>query len=843
MELLDAIKKALDHEGVLFLGSGFSIGGKNRKNEELKVGSGLSRAICRDLKINESDNLAISSQRYIEDPKCKKSLNDFINFLSDELTCTEVSRSQEIIASLPWKRIYTTNYDNTFECASEKSGYNRTSITITNSRYAPGRKLDQAIIHINGSILNLNEKTFYDEFKITDDNYTRNGLLQSPWKNLFDNDFESAGCIIFVGYSLQYDQELVRHIANLSIIDKCIFIDIDFNDDDKEFKISRYGKLEKIGSDGFAKRIEEVKKTYSPNIKGEHLKGFDKKEVSEYYGKGTYSSSDVLDLLVKGKLNRQFMGHKNYCVLRKKKVEEVKTLLKNKDIIIIQSKLGNGKTVFLDCIAKEISSEYNVFVVNDLNNYIDDITYVQGLINKHNVLLIDDYGYFIPLLKSLGKDFPENLKIIMTCRTSININLYSDLIERYNFDKDTIEVIDIDNLDDGEISDVVNVLNNSRLWGRYDVKTNSQKKKLIKKDYDGQISKIFYLLLNSEVIKRDIDKIIHDVKNKIGLYDFIIALAINNICRLKFKYYEILEYINISDSLLKSYILDKDVRELLDISSEGFSLSSSIFSQYLVREGFMKEQILNMLSNMYVKCSEGDETYGIHYQQRRNMISRSNIILLLGNKGNDKVNKNDENSILRYYDGIKNLPTASENPYFWLEFGITALNLDNYNQASIYFDNAYANAKNMENFDTFQIDTHKARLLLCSEMYNNQTNAKEAVDTFLKAHELLLHNSNSGEKIRYVLRQVGRYNEYYTYYFPILNDAEKNLIINSAYNIREKFKEYFNSLGKFEINSETAMAYLKYRELFKNTGHILGLKEIDECYNARQKNTHLRIKL
>lgn len=233
----------------------------------------MSRAICRDLKINESDNLAISSQRYIEDPKCKKSLNDFINFLSDELTCTEVSRSQEIIAS------------------------------------------------------------------------------------------------------------------------------------------------------------------------------FDKKEVSEYYGKGTYSSSDVLDLLVKGKLNRQFMGHKNYCVLRKKKVEEVKTLLKNKDIIIIQSKLGNGKTVFLDCIAKEISSEYNVFVVNDLNNYIDDITYVQGLINKHNVLLIDDYGYFIPLLKSLGKDFPENLKIIMTCRTSININLYISIHKAQGLEYDSVKIIITEEVD------------------------------------------------------------------------------------------------------------------------------------------------------------------------------------------------------------------------------------------------------------------------------------------------------------------------------------------------------------------------------------------------------------
>lgn len=58
----------------------------------------------------------------------------------------------------------------------------------------------------------------------------------------------------FIGYSLQYDQELVRHIANLGIKHKCFFIDRDFDDDDKEYMISRYGSLEKIGVDGLAKK-------------------------------------------------------------------------------------------------------------------------------------------------------------------------------------------------------------------------------------------------------------------------------------------------------------------------------------------------------------------------------------------------------------------------------------------------------------------------------------------------------------------------------------------------------------------------------------------------------------
>ena len=60
MKLQEAIQYAIDGEAILFLGSGFSFGGKNKNGGDLKIGSGLSHAICRDLGIPESANLTIS---------------------------------------------------------------------------------------------------------------------------------------------------------------------------------------------------------------------------------------------------------------------------------------------------------------------------------------------------------------------------------------------------------------------------------------------------------------------------------------------------------------------------------------------------------------------------------------------------------------------------------------------------------------------------------------------------------------------------------------------------------------------------------------------------------------
>ena len=68
MELNTAIRHALDGNAVLFLGAGFSIGGTNKINKALPNASELSFQMCDELGIERSDDLALISERFIDDP-------------------------------------------------------------------------------------------------------------------------------------------------------------------------------------------------------------------------------------------------------------------------------------------------------------------------------------------------------------------------------------------------------------------------------------------------------------------------------------------------------------------------------------------------------------------------------------------------------------------------------------------------------------------------------------------------------------------------------------------------------------------------------------------------------
>lgn len=838
MELQQALKYVMDGDAVLFLGAGFSYGGVNVSGGEMKIGKDLSYAICDDLGIGRSDNLTISSSRYIEDENCKKGLEKFIEFLRSELTCIETTFDQDAICVLPWMRIYTTNYDNIVEVSSEKQRISRETITITNARYSAARNMEQAIVHINGFIKKLDKNTFYDEFKITDDNYNRDGLLQSSWRNLFETDLKKAKTVIFIGYSLKYDQELVRCIANLNIKEKCIFIDCENLSEDDEFKIKRYGELYKIGTTGFAQEIAKIAENYTPHTKLIELSGFEKREIMSYYSDDHYSAKDVIDLLVKGDLNIRYINQEGYCIHRKETIKEVMNQLKSKQVVILQSKLGNGKSVFLECLANELLMDYNVYFLKNMDNYIDDLQLIQSVEDQCNIIMIDDYGYYIQFIKALGRNFPDNLKLVITCRTAININLYYDLTEKYGYSEDNMYLCDIDKMMDSDVTELVNVLNKNRLWGKFDTMNSSQKKKKIKKEYGANLSKIFYLMLESEVIEKQIRKVVNVLNEKMELRKFVIVQAINSLCRLKFAYSDICKFVNISDNLLRSYAMNQDVREILDTENHRFVLSSAIYVQYLVRQSDMKKEMIEMLNKLYGECSKNDMWIRKYMQQRKFLVSRSNIKLVFSSK--KKLTMQDEEEIFNYYDSIKNLPTATDNPFFWLQFGITALNLERYSLTKIYFDNAYANAEKFDDFDAYQIDTHYARLLLCAEMRNNRNNKEQALENFYKANRLLWENSNSGTKLSYVLRQTGLYTDYYETYKKMLDADEKERYLEMACKMSEKYMRYFEIKDLFKIPLDVATTYLKYRRMFKGTAYQIMLKKCDEIYNRKIPSIELR---
>ncbi|RHO83100.1 hypothetical protein DW058_07330 [Clostridiaceae bacterium AF42-6] len=179
---------------------------------------------------------------------------------------------------------------------------------------------------------------------------------------------------------------------------------------------------------------------------------------------------------------------------------------------------------------------------------------------------------------------------------------------------------------ESDVTELLNVLNKNRLWGKFDTKNPSQKKKMIKDEYGANLSKIFYLLLKSEAIEKQIQKVVGVLNEKIELRKFVIIQAINSLCRLKFTYADLCKFVNISDSLLRSYAMNQDVREILDSENHRFVLSSAIYVQYLVRQSNMKKEMIEMLSKLYEECSKNDLWIKKYIQQRKFLVSRSNLV-------------------------------------------------------------------------------------------------------------------------------------------------------------------------------------------------------------------------
>ena len=197
-DLRDAIKNVIDGDGILFLGAGFSLEAINILGKKLNDASELSKDLCSELNITHNKNLSDVSDFYmdnIEDGDKK-----LVGKLKNYYKCKSVSKSHDTIASLKWKRVYTTNYDNVFEVSSNNVGQRRTGYIISDNLESVEKK--ESILHINGYIDRLTVDQLNDQFKLTTTSYMRDDFDKTSWCGLFRNDISNAKTIILIGVSM-----------------------------------------------------------------------------------------------------------------------------------------------------------------------------------------------------------------------------------------------------------------------------------------------------------------------------------------------------------------------------------------------------------------------------------------------------------------------------------------------------------------------------------------------------------------------------------------------------------------------------------------------------------------
>ena len=123
MTLQEAIHHSLTpHTTILFIGAGFSRSARNIRDHELPDGPALCRLLAADIPTHASegeDDLDVIGDLYMH----YVGRHSLLNRLHELFKVRTTSENQVTLASLPWLRVYTTNYDDAFEFAAAQAGY------------------------------------------------------------------------------------------------------------------------------------------------------------------------------------------------------------------------------------------------------------------------------------------------------------------------------------------------------------------------------------------------------------------------------------------------------------------------------------------------------------------------------------------------------------------------------------------------------------------------------------------------------------------------------------------------------------------------------------------------
>lgn len=463
-----AMEEALDGNAVLFVGAGFSKESTNINVEDssFKTGEELARLLCEKCSIPINADLGIAAQFY----QNKFGEDMLIELLKKEYTAKSISPSHSIVPNIPWRNIYTTNYDNVLEVAYRNASKRLEVLTPTEKSTSQGRR-STVCLHINGTIGRLDRNTLFNEFKLTNTSYLTRDFVDSRWAFLFREDIRLAKAVFFLGYSM-YDMDIQRILyTDNSLSEKCFIVMKSVSETDR-FSLSPFGEILEISTSDFLSMVENKRQNYIPQDKELSFLSFE--EQSSIDESKTLTDNDVFDLFMTGNFDRYFisssMGGHNaplYYVERSETNSILDIIAHHyRKNILLYSELGNGKTLILAGVAlKAINNGVRVFFLKETRENtmqeIDAICQLEG----RKLVVIENYPRHIDLIKYFSTKRDDSVSLVVSARTSDNdtqLQLLDDALGGAE-----IEEFDVNQLKDSEVECFVDMLDHYGLWKQH----------------------------------------------------------------------------------------------------------------------------------------------------------------------------------------------------------------------------------------------------------------------------------------------------------------------------------------------------------------------------------------
>lgn len=769
MEIEEAIGYILEGESVLFLGAGYSAGATNIQGKPIINGRDLNILFKERCSIVDDISLDFSAETFQE----QYGPDEMISLLTDQFICTSVKAHHRIIAEQPWKMVYTTNFDNVFEFASNKC---KKKIVPALINEEPSSFSKQRIcLHINGYIERLSAKNLNKHIKLISTSYLDDYFNKSKWSYIFRQDIRMAKSVFFIGYSL-YDIDIARIIySSDSIFNKCFFIVGDSCPDWMINKINKCGVALKINAQDIAHKITEAKKDFSPTVKP--LDDF--AYLEEYIPPVSHKDlmdSDVFELLFFGSSEPSLIGRSLendsgflYYVPRKVLFDIKDHLLNGGKNILIHSDLGNGKTLIIDGLKNQLRQHgYRIFSIASNND--DTFREIENAIQLKGkkVFVVENYQHYLNVLKFLHNKRDYDTHLVVTARSLLHDIFYDRL--NASLDHADIMEFDVNRLDHLSIKTLLHLFDKYGLWGSKAHLLPRPKKHYLENEANGQLQLILVQLFESPVIINKYKELMSLIRTDETHKETLLAILILNTIGIK-STIELISTLTQSSSINRSsFHSNEAIRQIINSDAGSIHLRSPITSRYFLHELGEGQSLSKLLIKIARSCQANFNNDQVFSDILRSLVVYGQLQSLLPEK-------NKRVAIKTFYEDIKNLSYCKNSPYFWLQYAIARLVLEDFEEARAYFKHAYGLAKGMADFNTYQIDNHWARFLI---VYSIKRDDDEFADHLLEAHAIISTQIYRGENGQYPYKIARLYPEVIQKYFERITDYEKESIANAC---------------------------------------------------------------
>lgn len=289
-------------------------------------------------------------------------------------------------------------------------------------------------------------------------------------------------------------------------------------------------------------------------------------------------------------------------------------------------------------------------------------------------------------------------------------------------------------------------------------------------------------MFRSRLIGEKVERVFRNLRKNNSNMEVVMAAIVNNIVGMNLSYGQLLELIQIPQSSI-SCTRNQDVAELLSIRDGRIEIKSSVLSLYVVRKEKLYVEIIRVMEKMVRNADillDNDSE-----MVKRLLISISNISELFYKKlpyySPEVSNEELHQEILRYFDDVSKVKYYEHNEFFWLQYAMACMAMQEYRYAENHFALAHDYEKKKSN-ESYQIKVQYGRFLLERAIY--EKDERTPYSTLKKANmewKTVLFN-NEAQKF-YVYKQMYLYPSYIEVYGGQFTEKEYNNTVKMLENM------------------------------------------------------------